>query len=144
MSVSNSKSGIFIDTSSVKKGEENDLIGDYSNSDEHRYKFVGSKNHYNIASPSKVLHLSNLHKDRDEDFYKNLLKEQGTIIKFMFLKNNESMALVQMNTIDEAIRILVNFHNHNIDGKYLKVSFSKYQVIKNEELSGSLKDASEK
>ena len=132
--VTDSKPGIVIDTSSLKRGENNDLLGDYSNSDEHRYKFAGSKNHYNIAPPSKVLHLSNLPKEKPEDFYRELFKGYGNIAKFLFLKNTERMALIQMDSIDEAIAILVNFHNYNIDGKFLKVSFSKYQVVKDDEL----------
>ena len=125
-----SKQGIVINTNNLKKGEENDLVADYSECKDHRYKILGSKNYKNIAAPSKVLHLSNLCPDKDEIFYTELFKEYGTIIKFHFLKVEGKMMLMEMVSINDAVSILVHFHNYNIDGKFLKVSFSKYQKIK--------------
>jgi len=119
-----------INFDSIKKEPNNKYMGDFTNSSEHRYKYVGSKNHSNIASPSKVLHLSNLPAERDEEFFRELFRETGKIDKFIFMKNTENMALVEMSTIEEAIAILMFFHNFNIDGKYLKVSFSKYKKVK--------------
>jgi hnRNP-L/PTB/hephaestus splicing factor len=124
------KKGTIVDVSLLKKEPNNKYMGDFTNSSEHRYKYVGSKNHSNIASPSKVLHLSNLPADRDEEFFRELFKETGRIDKFIFMKNTENMALVEMATIEEAIAILMFFHNFNVDGKYLKVSFSKYKKVK--------------
>jgi len=128
--VTNSKKGVVIDTSALKKVDETQYMGDYTNSPEHRYKFSGSKNHMNIVAPSKVLHISNLCHDKDESFYANMFKEFGVIHKFMFLKGPEKMALLEMSTVEATVKILMNFHNFNINGKYLKVSFSKYQRIK--------------
>lgn len=128
--VTNSKKGVVIDTSALKKVDETQYMGDYTNSPEHRYKFSGSKNHMNIVAPSKVLHISNLCHDKDENFYANMFKEFGLIHKFMFLKGPEKMALLEMSTVEATVKILMNFHNFNINGKYLKVSFSKYQKIK--------------
>jgi hnRNP-L/PTB/hephaestus splicing factor len=128
--VTNSKKGVIIDTSALKKVDETQYMGDYTNSPEHRYKFSGSKNHMNIVAPSKVLHISNLCHDKDDNFYANMFKEFGHIHKFMFLKGPEKMALLEMSTVEATVKILMNFHNFNINGKYLKVSFSKYQKIK--------------
>lgn len=128
--VTNSKQGVVVDISALKKGEETQYMGDFANSPEHRYKFSGSKNHMNIVPPSKVLHLSNLCDDKEDDFYINLFREYGLIKRFTFLKGIERMALMEMSSIDDAVKILMNFHNFNINGKYLKVSFSKYQKIK--------------
>jgi len=128
--VTNSKQGVVVDTSALKKGEETQYMGDFVSSPEHRYKFSGSKNHMNIVPPSKVLHLSNLCDDKEEDFYFEMFREFGFIKKFTFLKGIEKMALMEMSSIDDAVKILMNFHNLNINGKYLKVSFSKYQKIK--------------
>lgn len=128
--VTNSKEGIVVDVSGLKKETENHYMGDYMNSTEHRYKFVGSKNYSNIVAPSKVLHLSNLCPDKDESFYIDLFKKFGYVKKFIFLKGEEKMALMEMSTLGEAVNILINFHNFNINGKFLKVSFSKYPQIK--------------
>jgi len=128
--VTNSKEGIVVDVSGLKKETENHYMGDYMNSTEHRYKFVGSKNYSNIVAPSRVLHLSNLCADKDEGFYFDLFKKFGYVKKFIFLKGDEKMALMEMSTLAEAVNILINFHNFNINGKFLKVSFSKYPQIK--------------
>lgn len=124
------KKGTLVDISLLRKEPDNQYLGDFTNSSEHRYKYVGSKNHANISPPSRVLHLSNLHPDKTEAFYKELFHHFGTIKKFMFLKCEEKMALVQMESIEDALSILMYFHNFDVDGKFMKVSFSKYQKIK--------------
>jgi hnRNP-L/PTB/hephaestus splicing factor len=124
------KKGTVVDVSLLKKEPNNNYMGDFSNSSEHRYKYVGSKNHSNISPPSKVLHLSNLLNDKDEYFFTELFKDCGKIEKFMFMKNTENMALVEMGSVAEANLVLMIFHNFNIDGKFLKVSFSKYKKVK--------------
>ena len=128
--VTNAKQGAFIDTGSLKKEEENQYMGDYTASTEHRYKFAGSKNYFNIAPPSKVIHISNLCADKEENFYRELFKHCGKIKKFMFLKGGSKMALIEFENIGDAVSILVQFHNYNINGKFLKISFSKYSKIK--------------
>lgn len=128
--IANSKQGVYIDTSMLKKGEETQYMGDYTASTEHRYKFAGSKNHSNIAQPSKVLHLSNLCDDKDEMYYRDLFKKYGTVKKLIFLKGGDKMALVEMENVGDAVNVLVNLHNYNINGKFLKVSFSKYSKIR--------------
>ena len=66
------KKSTIVDVTLLKKEPNNKYMGDYTNSSEHRYKYVGSKNHSNIAPPSKVLHLSNLPGDKGPDFFKAL------------------------------------------------------------------------
>ena len=110
--------------------ENNKFLGDYTDSKEHRYKIVGSKNFRNIAPPSPVLHLSNLCDDREEDFYVSLFRNCGRIRKFLNLKGDTKNMLMEMENVQQAVEILMNFHNFNIEGKFLKVSFSKYQTIK--------------
>lgn len=124
------KKGTVVDISLLKKEPDNQYLGDYSSSADHRYKYVGSKNHANISPPSKVLHLSNMHPEKMEKFYKELFKDYGRIKKFIFMKCEEKMALVQMESVEDALAILMNFHNFDIDGKFLKVSFSKYKKVK--------------
>jgi RNA recognition motif-containing protein len=38
------------------------------------------------------------------------------------------MALVKFNTIEEAVLVLVTHHNENINGRWLKISFSKANI----------------
>jgi len=124
------KKGTTVDISLLKKEPDNKYLGDFSNSSEHRYKYVGSKNHANISPPSKVLHLSNMHADQTETYYRELFKNHGKIKKFLFMKSEEKMALIEMVSVEDALNILMYFHNYDIDGKFLKVSFSKYKKIK--------------
>lgn len=123
-----SKNGIHLGAPNVQ--ENNKFLMDYSDSKEHRYKIAGSKNFRNIAPPSSVLHLSNLSEDKDELFYINLFKECGRINKILPLKGETKTMLVEMENIMQSVNVLIHFHNYNIDGKFLKVSFSKYQMIK--------------
>uniref|UniRef100_A0A4W5P703 Polypyrimidine tract-binding protein 1 n=1 Tax=Hucho hucho TaxID=62062 RepID=A0A4W5P703_9TELE len=84
--------------------EDQGLTKDYSNSPLHRFKKPGSKNYSNIFPPSATLHLSNIPKDR-------------------------KMALVQMDSVEEAIEALIKFHNHDLgENHHLRVSFSKSTI----------------
>lgn len=106
--------------------EEWMLAQDFSHSKEHRYKIAGSRNFQNIAPPSKVLHLSNLPKEIDEIKLQQLLSSVAEFqkIKF-FVVNTKMMAHAEFDSISTAIEIIIAFHNYNIDGRYLKLSFSK-------------------
>lgn len=123
-----SKNPIILNTPYIP--ETNKFLADFSDSKEHRYKIVGSKNFRNIAPPSSVLHLSNLCEDKDDDYYRELFKECGIIRKFLRLKGETPNMLIEMENINQSVGVLINFHNFNIDGKFLKVSFSKYHLIK--------------
>lgn len=123
-----SRNSIVLNTPYIP--ENNKYVADYSESKEHRYKIAGSKNFRNIAPPSPVLHLSNLCDDKDENFYKELFKDVAKVKKFLWLKGDTKNILVEMENVDQAVAVLIFFHNYNIDGKFLKVSFSKYQMIK--------------
>lgn len=110
--------------------ECNEFFKDFSNQKGHRYRKVGSKNFKNIAQPSQVLHLSNLNPDKDPQFYIDLFKECGEVAQTMILSGESTTVLIEMATLREAVEALVTFHNFELDGKYLKVSFSKYENIK--------------
>lgn len=109
--------------------ESNEYFKDFSNQKGHRYRKVGSKNFKNIAQPSQVLHLSNL-SDVDPLTYVELFKECGTVVKHMVLSGDSQTLLIEMENLRQAVDALVRFHNYELDGKYLKVSFSKYENIK--------------
>jgi RNA recognition motif-containing protein len=123
-----SKNRIIFNVPFIPEG--NKFLGDYSESKEHRYKVVGSKNFKNIAPPSKVVHLSNLCDNKSEEFYKILFRNCGRIKKFLPLKGDLNNLLMEMESVQQAVEVVMNFHNFNIEGKFLKVSFSKYQTIR--------------
>jgi RNA recognition motif-containing protein len=110
--------------------ENNDFFKDYTSQKGQRYRKQGSKNFRNIAQPSKVLHLSNMRNETDPIYYMDLFNNCGTVVKHMVLAGDSQNLLVEMQSLEEAVEALVKFHNCEIEGKYLKVSFSKYDNIK--------------
>lgn len=125
LSVSLSKSDI-----STNGGENSDFFRDFANQKGQRYRKLGSKNFRNIAQPSKVLHLSNLDQEKDIAFYIDLFSTCGKVAKYMILAGESQNLLIEMGTLQESVEALVRFHNCEIEGKFLKVSFSKYDNIK--------------
>lgn len=106
--------------------EEYMLAQDFSHSKEHRYKIAGSRNFQNIAPPSKVLHLSNLPKEITDEKLQELFSNVAPFEKIKFFEvGGKMMAHAEFDTISTAIEIIIGFHNYNIDGRYLKLSFSK-------------------
>lgn len=101
------------------------LCKDYTNSPFHRYKIAGSKNFQNMFPPSCVLHLSNLSDNMNEQFFINLFSEQAQLAAFKYIGEGRRMALVKFKTVEDAVLVLVQHHNHNINGRYLKIAFSK-------------------
>ncbi|CAI2363692.1 unnamed protein product [Moneuplotes crassus] len=124
--VNNSKSQYIIMPKKGSNCEESMLAQDFSHSKEHRYKIAGSRNFQNIAPPSKVLHLSNLPKEIDEPKLKKLLSKVADFEKIKFFDvAGKVMAHAEFDSISTAIEVIIEFHNYNIDGRYLKLSFSK-------------------
>jgi len=96
----------------------------------HRYRKVGSKNFKNIASPSRVIHISNLIRGKDLEFYTSLFGKCGKIVKSMCLGGETPTILFEMENLRQSVEALVQFHNFEFNGIFLKVSFSKYDSIK--------------
>ena len=110
--------------------ENSDFYKDFATQKGQRYRKVGSKNFRNIAQPSKVLHLSNLQLASSPGLYIDLFGTCGTVVKYMVLSGDSQNILVEMGSIQESVDALVKFHNCEIEGNFLKVSFSKYDSIK--------------
>uniref|UniRef100_A0A674DW01 Polypyrimidine tract binding protein 1b n=1 Tax=Salmo trutta TaxID=8032 RepID=A0A674DW01_SALTR len=110
--------------------EDQGLTKDYSNSPLHRFKKPGSKNYSNIFPPSATLHLSNIPPCVVEDDLKMLFASSGAMVKaFKFFQKDRKMALVQMDSVEEAIESLIKFHNHDLgENHHLRVSFSKSTI----------------
>uniref|UniRef100_A0A8C8I1E5 RRM domain-containing protein n=1 Tax=Oncorhynchus tshawytscha TaxID=74940 RepID=A0A8C8I1E5_ONCTS len=110
--------------------EDQGLTKDYSNSPLHRFKKPGSKNYSNIFPPSATLHLSNIPPSVVEDDLKMLFASSGAMVKaFKFFQKDRKMALVQIDSVEEAIESLIKFHNHDLgENHHLRVSFSKSTI----------------
>ncbi|CAF1235573.1 unnamed protein product [Adineta steineri] len=105
------------------------LTKDFTNSPLHRFKKPGSKNYNNIHPPGSVLHLSNIPNETSEEEIRNIFSQYGTIKRFKFFEKDRKMALIEMETIEEAIAALINTHNYRLaDSMHLRVSFSKSKL----------------
>ncbi|XP_041042547.1 polypyrimidine tract-binding protein 3 isoform X2 [Cetorhinus maximus] len=110
--------------------EDQGLTKDYSSSPLHRFKKPGSKNFQNIFPPSSTLHLSNIPPSITEDDLRNLFESTGCSVKgFKFFLKDRKMALIQLDSLEEAIQALIDLHNHDLgENHHLRVSFSKSTI----------------
>jgi polypyrimidine tract-binding protein 2 len=106
------------------------LTKDYSNSGLHRFKKPGSKNYSNIYPPSATLHLSNIPSSVEEEDLKHAFAAINlTVQAFKFFPKDRKMALVQLNSVDDAVVALIKLHNYQLsETSHLRVSFSKSTI----------------
>jgi RNA recognition motif/RNA recognition motif. (a.k.a. RRM, RBD, or RNP domain) len=104
------------------------LTKDYTGTQLHRFKRAGSKNFMNICPPNQVLHLSNLPMGVTEAELRALIQPHAQVVAFKWLSSNR-MALVQCSELADAVNALVHLHNHNQNGSYIRISFSKSSNI---------------
>lgn len=105
------------------------LTKDFSNSPLHRFKKPGSKNFNNIFPPSQTLHLSNIPPNVQEQELRDLFSIYGQVRGFKFFQKDRKMALVQMDTVEEAITALIATHNYQLaDNMHLRCTFSKATI----------------
>jgi polypyrimidine tract-binding protein 2 len=108
---------------------------DYSNSPLNRFKkfTAGSEKaqqiYKHMSGPGPLLHVSNLAPSATTQTLTELFSPYGTIIGLkLFEFNNKKQALVQFKDIQTAAEALVSLHNTSVDGRSLKVSFSKNKL----------------
>eukprot|EP01016_Furgasonia_blochmanni_P040420 TRINITY_DN5158_c0_g1_i1.p1 TRINITY_DN5158_c0_g1~~TRINITY_DN5158_c0_g1_i1.p1 ORF type:complete len:519 (-),score=101.05 TRINITY_DN5158_c0_g1_i1:233-1789(-) len=122
---------LLVDSSKIGSLFKNeDLKGftkDYSGSKEHRYVHSGSKNFKNIVPPSNVLHISNISENIELQSVVSILSNAGKIESFKYFDKDKRMALLRIASVSDAVNILVHYHNYDIGGRLLKISFSKNQ-----------------
>lgn len=114
-----------------KEGQpDSGLTKDYTSSPLHRFKKPGSKNYQNIYPPSSTLHLSNIPTTLTEDFLKTAFENNNFIVKdFKFFPKDRKMALIQMESLEEAVAALIKMHNFRLsEQNHLRVSFSKSNI----------------
>lgn len=113
-----------------KEGQpDSGLTKDFTNSPLHRFKKPGSKNFNNIFPPSQTLHLSNIPATVQEQELKDLFGSYGTVRNFKFFQKDRKMALIQMDTVDEAITGLIAMHNYQMaENMHLRCTFSKATI----------------
>ncbi|BFZ24179.1 hypothetical protein BsWGS_27218 [Bradybaena similaris] len=99
---------------------------DYVYSHQHRFKRSGSKNY--IFPPTSVLHLYNVATLQEDDI-RRLFSRYGTVKGFKFFDNDRKMALIEMDTVEEATLALIGLHNYRVeDNLHMRVSFSRSTI----------------
>lgn len=85
------------------------LTKDYTSSPLHRFKKPGSKNYQNIFPPSATLHLSNIPSTCTEQKLREAFESvaQVKVVNFKFFPNDQKMALIQLNAIEDAVSALI-------------------------------------
>jgi polypyrimidine tract-binding protein 1 len=113
-----------------KEGQpDSGLTKDYTNSPLHRFKKPNSKNYNNIYAPSATLHLSNIPPTTTEEQLVQMFAQYGNVLAFKFFETDHKMALIQMESVEEAVVGLINLHNHQLaETSHLRVSFSKSTI----------------
>lgn len=104
-----------------REGDSELLTKDYSNSSIHRFRKPGSRK--NINPPSCVLHISNLHDNASVQELSQLFSSVGSP-EVQFFATNRKMAYVKMESPEQAATALMHFHNQQLSGRYLRISFS--------------------
>jgi polypyrimidine tract-binding protein 1 len=109
---------------------------DFHSSPLHRFKRSGSKNYNHICPPCKSLHISNVLGAVTEEEVKELFSQYGQVENVRFFGEKTArtsdqkeivnkMAIVQMDTLENAIRALVELHNHKLHDLNIKITFSE-------------------
>jgi len=107
---------------------------DFSSSPLNRFKVVpGSEKaqqiYKHMSGPGPLLHVSNLAVSATTQNITDLFSQFGPIIGLkLFEFNGKKQALIQFNSVQSAADGLVTLHNTTIDGRSLKVSFSKNRL----------------
>jgi hnRNP-L/PTB/hephaestus splicing factor len=103
------------------------MTKDFAESPLNRFRSKNAKGYNNLNyPPSATLHLSNIPADVTEDDLKDMFSDYGTVIAFKFFANDRKMALIQLDSQEEAVAALVGLHNYELAGRqHLRVSFTK-------------------
>eukprot|EP00743_Colponemidia_sp_Colp-15_P001250 GILK01001373.1.p1 GENE.GILK01001373.1~~GILK01001373.1.p1 ORF type:complete len:493 (+),score=55.90 GILK01001373.1:103-1479(+) len=104
------------------------LTKDYSASAAHRFKQPGSRNFANITAPAATLHLSNLHDSITEDGVRSFISQFAMPESVKMIGGDKKMALVKFDNVGTAVDVLVEAHNQVVDGRNVRVSFSKSNI----------------
>lgn len=88
-----------------------------------RIRVSGSKNSINMYPPSNILHIANLPVGLEDS--PEILK--GEISNWMFINTERKMAYARFENKGDAASALGYFHNYNLDGRLIKISFTKFE-----------------
>ncbi|KAK2659061.1 hypothetical protein Ddye_005594 [Dipteronia dyeriana] len=104
---------------------------EYSNSNLNRFNRNAAKNYRYCCSPTKMIHLSTLPQDINEEEIVSHLEEHGSILNTkLFEMNGKKQALILFETEEQATEALVCKHATSLGGSIIRISFSQLQSIR--------------
>jgi polypyrimidine tract-binding protein 2 len=108
---------------------------DYTNSPLNRFKFTqgtekAQQIYKNMSGPGSLLHVSNLPASSTAQSVADMFSPFGVNAASVkiFDISNKRQALVQFDSIQHAAEALVTLHNSQVEGRGLKISFSKNKL----------------
>jgi len=120
---------------STTNDPEDPTCADFSNSPLNRFKKFSASSekaqqiYKHMSGPGPLLHVSNLSPATTQQSLTELFGPYGPIIGLkLFEFNNKKQALVHCANVQGATEALVVLHNTIVDGRGLKVSFSKNKL----------------
>ncbi|XP_072964421.1 polypyrimidine tract-binding protein homolog 3 [Typha angustifolia] len=103
---------------------------EYAGSSLNRFNNNAVKNYRYCCYPTKMIHVSALPQDIQEDEIVSHLEEHGTIVNTkLFEVNGKKQALVLFEDEEQATEALVCKHASNVDRSVIRISFSQLQNI---------------
>lgn len=120
--VASKNASVSLPPANSKFDDSAHLTKNFEESKEHRFKKPGSKNEKHICPPANALHLSNLPEGTTEDEVMDLFSNTATNVRFF--GDGNKMAFVTFATVQDAVHSLISYHNYNLRGKYIRVTFS--------------------
>lgn len=98
--------------------------------DEEFFRF-GCKKSISINPPTNCLHVSNMKREFcTESKLMNLFSECGHVSKVQVLvqSKEKNMALLKFSRLEDSVQAVATFHNHDIMGRKLQISFTKSKI----------------
>eukprot|EP00026_Physarum_polycephalum_P006252 Phypoly_transcript_06294.p1 GENE.Phypoly_transcript_06294~~Phypoly_transcript_06294.p1 ORF type:complete len:441 (+),score=88.08 Phypoly_transcript_06294:347-1669(+) len=121
--------------SSTSNDPSDPTSADYSNSPLNRFKFTqgtekAQQIYKNMSGPGSLLHVSNLPSTATTQTVADIFAPFGVTAGSVkiFDITNKRQALVQFDTVQRAAEALVTLHNSQVEGRGLKISFSKNKL----------------
>jgi hnRNP-L/PTB/hephaestus splicing factor len=111
---------------SAEYSQASSLTRDFTHSKTHRFSKSG-RNARNINAPSQVLHISNLPDNSTEDQIRKLFQnatESKSAPVVQFFANNRKQCFARLESLNQAVVGLIRLHNHKMNDRYIRVSFS--------------------
>jgi polypyrimidine tract-binding protein 2 len=121
--------------SSTSSDPSDPSSADYTNSPLNRFKFTqgtekAQQIYKNMSGPGSLLHVSNLPVSSTAQSVADMFSPFGIAAASVkiFDISNKRQALVQFDSIQHAAEALVTLHNSQVEGRGLKISFSKNKL----------------